>query len=123
MENSGLSAPITFDSIEEKAQVVLQHGPRKAVQTTLDTAIDFVMELEAREASAAHSDLAAGADYPEPEFPEAYKSLFKEVTAWGPSSTWIDCNDYQKWTGSGADADLHYYTMEEDERVMCRMFK
>lgn len=123
MENSGLSAPITFDSIEEKAQVVLQDGPRKAVQTTLDTAIDFIMELEAREASAAPSDPAAGADYPEPEFPEAYKSLFKEVTAWGPSSTWIDCNDYQKWTGSGADADLHYYTMEEDERVMCRMLK
>ena len=85
MECSGLSVPITFESIEGKVQTVLQRGPKKEVQTTLDTAINFIMELERREASVARrspqaSDPAAGADYPKPQFLEAYKSLFGELT-------------------------------------------
>lgn len=74
MGNSGLSAPITFDSIKDKIQAVLQRGPKKAVQTTLDTAIDFIMELERREASAVVEsplDPAVEMDYPKPQFPEA----------------------------------------------------
>jgi hypothetical protein len=126
MDNSGLSAPITFDSIEDKIQAILQRGPKKAVQTTLDTAVDFIMQLELREAEAAAegpSDSAAKTDYPKPEFPEAYNHFFEGVTAWGPSSEWIDGNAYQDWTGSGADVDLHYYAMEEDERVVCCMLR
>ncbi|KAI3391471.1 hypothetical protein diail_7335 [Diaporthe ilicicola] len=126
MENSGLSAPITFDSIEDKIQAVLQLGPKKAVQTTLDTAIDFIMELERREASAAAGnpkDPVLGTDYPKPDFPEAYNHFFEGVTTWGPSSEWIDVNAYQKWTGPGARLDLHSCTMEEFERVTCRMLR
>lgn len=127
-ENSGLSAPITFDCIEDKIQAVLQRGPKQAVQTTLDTAIDFIMEIERREASAAAaagspSEPPSGTDYPKPEFPEAYSHFFEGVTVWGPSSGWIDGNSYQKWTGPAAYADFLSYFLEEQERWISRKFR
>lgn len=116
IKDCGLSASITFDTIEDKIQAVLQRGPKKAVQTTLDTAADFVMDLERREASArSPPDPLSRTYYPKPTFPEAYNHFFEGVTEWGPSSEWIDGSDYQEWTGSGANVDLHYYTMEENE--------
>lgn len=124
IRDCGLSASITFDTIEDKIQAVLQRGPKKAVQTTLNTAVDFVMELERREASArSPPDPLSRTYYPKPKFPGAYNHFFEGMTEWGPSSEWIDGNDYQEWTGPGANADLHYYTMEEDERVISRMLK
>jgi len=131
MEDTGLSAPITFDSIEDKIQAVLPRSPKKAVQTTLDTAVDFIMQLERREAQASAAAAAAAAGIPpsplfraicpKPEFPEAYNHFFEGVTAWGPSSGWIDANAYQKWSGPGAEADLDSLNtcMEEHERI-CR---
>lgn len=120
IEDSGLSAPITFDSIEDKIQAVLQRGSRMAVQTTLDTAVDFVMDLERREASAARRppySVRTGAPLA-PNVPEAYRHFFKGVIEWGPSSKWIDANAYEKWTGPGAVADLDSFNMEERERMI-----
>lgn len=80
-KDCGLSAPITFYSIEDKIQAVLQRGNKKAVQTTLDTAVDFIMELERREASAGSpSDPLSRTYYPKPEFPQAYNHFFEGVT-------------------------------------------
>lgn len=124
IKDCGLSASIIFDTIEDKIQAVLQRGPKKAVQTTLNTAVDFVMELERREASArSPPDPLSRTYYPKPKFPGAYNHFFEGMTEWGPSSEWIDGNDYQEWTGPGADADLYYYTMEENERVISRRHK
>lgn len=119
--DSGLSTPITFDSIEDKIQIFLQRGLRMAVQTTLDTAVDFVMDLEHREASAAArlpSDSVRRGFYPRPPVPEAYQHFFEDVHGWGPSSKWIDANAYQKWTGPGAVVDLDSFNMEERERMI-----
>lgn len=83
-QDAGLSAPITFDSIEDKIQAVLQLGPNKTVQTTIETAVDFVMDLERREASrSANVPVSTAtsleqADYPKPEIPEIYKHHFDE---------------------------------------------
>lgn len=47
----GLSAPITFDSIMSKAQLGVISG-RHVARTCLETAVDIVMALEAREEAA-----------------------------------------------------------------------
>ncbi|KAK3324806.1 hypothetical protein B0T19DRAFT_403001 [Cercophora scortea] len=51
---SSLSAPITFDAIEDKitARIDGSSGHGKAVRATLDAAIEFVMALERREIKA-----------------------------------------------------------------------
>lgn len=47
----GLSAPISFDSIEGKTPV-RQQGSTEVIQTSLETAVDFIMALDARESAA-----------------------------------------------------------------------
>ncbi|GAB1312088.1 VPS9 domain-containing protein [Madurella fahalii] len=49
-EEQGLSAPISFDSIRDHASSSYGENDR-AVKTTLETAVDFAMGLEAREAA------------------------------------------------------------------------
>ncbi|GAB1316349.1 hypothetical protein MFIFM68171_06559 [Madurella fahalii] len=48
----GLSAPITFESIADKIQGCPNHPDSNVVKTSLETAVDFIMGLEAREAAA-----------------------------------------------------------------------
>lgn len=51
----GLSAPITFDSIPEDQRegVVCENGVEiSAIETTLETAVSFLMDLEQREIAA-----------------------------------------------------------------------
>lgn len=132
-KTSPLSAPITFDSIEDKIQGVLQLGPRKTIQTTLDDAVDFILNLERRETLAAAaaagnaSNSAANTDYPTPNFPAAYKWFFRDGTEaickWGPSSGWVDADTYTEWTGAGAGADLDFYALEEASRIGSHMLK
>lgn len=116
-ENPGLSAPITFDSIESKIQAVLQNGPRKAVQVTLDTAITFIMDLERREAlasSAASSGPDAKTSFPKPKYPKAYDHFFQGVSQWGPSSGWVDAAA-REWSGLGARLDIWHYFEEQKQ--------
>lgn len=119
-KEAGLSAPITFDAIEDdKIQAVLQRGPRRTVQTTLETAVDFIMELERREAAAAAAGLImpsildVAERYPPPKIPEAYSHLFQEGTVSGRSSEWIDTNVYKEWTGKGASQHLTWELSQE----------
>lgn len=48
----GLGAPITFESIRDKIETSDEGSPPTIIKTKLETAIDFVISLEAREADA-----------------------------------------------------------------------
>lgn len=114
-----LSAPVTFDGIaDDKIQAVLQHGPKKAIQTTLDTAIEFIIALEEREAAAVKenaTDTEAETFYATPVFPESYDHLFEgDSILTGPSSKWVNTETYTKWTGKGAVLDYQEYMIEKD---------
>ncbi|KAK4234183.1 hypothetical protein C8A03DRAFT_38049, partial [Achaetomium macrosporum] len=84
----GLSAPISFDSISDKVEPHFEG----AVKTTLETAFDFVMALEAREA-AAYGPLVdpltvAVLDYTD-EGVEDLTTL--------PSSQWVSDEKAEEW--------------------------
>ncbi|ROW08725.1 hypothetical protein VPNG_06433 [Cytospora leucostoma] len=67
--------------LSPKIQAVLQRSPKKAVQTTLDTAVYAIIELESREALAtagSPSDPTVETDYPRTYLPEAYHQSFEE---------------------------------------------
>ncbi|KPM42071.1 hypothetical protein AK830_g4472 [Neonectria ditissima] len=97
----GLSAPITFESItgtEDKATYV---------KTTLETAIDFIMSLEAREVAAFGLNPSAEAAWessPKHCCLDFREDLGDEPVI-GPSSRFVDCNKYPRWGGSGKEED------------------
>ncbi|KAH6856170.1 hypothetical protein B0I37DRAFT_425232 [Chaetomium sp. MPI-CAGE-AT-0009] len=110
----GLSAPITFDRIAD--QVTEHHNqaddPVQSVATTLSAAVGFLMELEQRE-------LAAFGPRPDPRIEPKSNRFFCDQTfsmlarwnGWGvgdipdgPSSSWVDTDIYQEWTGPGKEA-------------------
>lgn len=113
-ENEGISAPISFDAIADRAEMVTVGG-KAAVRTDLETAIGFVMLLEEREDGAfgpqpnpVASTAASTVDV------ESGEQLYKNVQimarqlGWtdeplvGPSSQWVDAEKYSDWTGHGA---------------------
>jgi hypothetical protein len=113
----GLSAPITFDSIADKISVRHEtEDPVQAVETSLETAVRFVMALEQRE-------LAAFGPRPDPTetckdprrscmLGDGEALLLAKQRGWegdeapqGPSSTWVDLNIYREWTGETASWD------------------
>jgi hypothetical protein len=115
--DQGLSAPITFESIMDKSRAHhrLEHSIQ-AVETSLATAVGFLMYLEKRE-------LAALGPRPDPV--EACKdprrgmflnndriAFFARMRGWegheaaeGPSSGWVDLDIYPHWSGDGAEYD------------------
>ncbi|KAM5363912.1 hypothetical protein ACJZ2D_011764 [Fusarium nematophilum] len=112
-QTDGLSAPITFDSIADGAEI-LTLGGKTAARTSLGTAIGFVMGLEEREdaafgpkpdpvASTARGEIAE-ALYEHQQF-TAEKLGWGEQRLTGPSSKWVSLIRYPKWTGNGALAD------------------
>ncbi len=116
---AGLSAPVTADIIPPRA-IILRHPATEdgvqVTETTLGTAIAFVMALEKRE-------LAAVGATPDPAETgkEPSRSLLLSTDealflasrrGWegaeapeGPSSSWVDLDIYKEWTGDGADFD------------------
>ncbi|KAK4044122.1 hypothetical protein C8A01DRAFT_12426 [Parachaetomium inaequale] len=113
----GLSAPITFDSIADKIGAHHQAGDSiQTVETSLATAVGFLMDLEKRE-------LAAFGPRPDPadSCRGPRRSLFldeEEICFWaqqhgsewdeapeGPSSSWVDIGIYPHWAGEGARSD------------------
>jgi hypothetical protein len=125
----GLSAPITFDSIMDKIGAHHQAGVSvQAAETSLATAVGFLMDLEKRE-------LAAFGPRPDPadSCSDPRLSVFldkEEVHFWarqhgsewdevpeGPSSSWVDLRIYPHWTGDGAKADE---TMAQQWERRCR---
>ncbi|KAH6632244.1 hypothetical protein F5144DRAFT_246210 [Chaetomium tenue] len=127
--NEGLSAPITFDHIADQV-VIHRDQPTDSVQsaeTTLSTAVGFLIDLEKRELAAFGS---------KPDFSnEPRRSLF--VTdrmlklygrsyEWkaadvpqGSSANWVDTDIYQEWAGEGAE--YGEYTAQEWERSARRL--
>lgn len=109
----GLSTPITFDRIADRV-VVRRDQSTDSVQsaeTTLSTAVGFLIDLEQRELAAIRSkpDL-----YNEPTHTlfvsDQTLALNRRRYGWeaadvpkGSSANWVDTDIYQEWTGEGAD--------------------
>lgn len=121
---NGLSAPISFDSISEDLRTDVlcgDEGEVIAIETTVETAVDFLMELEQREIAAfgvrpdpieSTRNLGIGYCQPRDELLEIAAELgwkgdlqiLKE-----PSSTWVDKERYPRWSGSGAKANHRHH--------------
>lgn len=122
----GLSAPISSDSIfaDMRTNVLCdEKNEITAVETSLERAVDFLMELEQREIAAfglrpdpVESTRNMEIGYCEPidrdeVLGTAVKlgwsgdlQIFKE-----PSSTWVDTEQYPQWTGPGAEANHRHH--------------
>ncbi|KAF7551855.1 hypothetical protein G7Z17_g4700 [Cylindrodendrum hubeiense] len=109
----GLSAPISFESIAQKAEAYIS---KNIIQVSLETAIAFVMDLEQREAAAfgRHPDPIESTKYLTDGVGCRDYILEREglpLLGWGneplegPSSTWVDLEKYPEWTGGGAFND------------------
>lgn len=113
---SGLSSPITFESIVDKIDEYLGET---AVKTTLETAITFVMELEAREIKAfgLQPDPIASWD-PDNSFPQ-WRDIMPYDQMIGPSTRFVDV-EKSSWSllqlqRNGRNWDEQYADVEERE--------
>ncbi|CVK87799.1 uncharacterized protein FMAN_05351 [Fusarium mangiferae] len=125
-ETKGLSAPISFASIADKSKARTLNG-LEAVETNLETAVDFLMELEHREEDvfglqpdpvAASRGMCPFTQEPLHEWVQdrARRLGWKGGEIVGPSSRWVDMNMYIAWTGFGAQVDA--VMMNNRVRVM-----
>ncbi|KAL2023598.1 hypothetical protein VTK56DRAFT_1755 [Thermocarpiscus australiensis] len=105
----GLSAPISFDSIAHQISGFAcgPHGST-AVETTLGTAVDFVMDLEKREVAAfgprpdpvaSTKGLEDGCFRGPIVLDQARRLGWGDEPLVGPSSRWVDPEKYPEWTG------------------------
>jgi len=114
-----LSAPITFDSIAEKSTKL--GGSADAVMTTLETAADFVMALEARETAAfglrpdpeGQAKVAAQARAAVRPWDESYHAMDPPAT---PSSQWLSDEKIEEWGWCGTSRDWDQRMMVINER-------
>jgi hypothetical protein len=115
----GLSSPITFKPIADKIRIEGCQGDNGLiVRTTLETAVDFVMDLEAREA-------AAFGLQPDPFTtwdPDLYNlDRWREVAGdrplIGPSSRFVDVQKHPEWAGVTGQFDSQM--TREEEREFC----
>ncbi|KAF4509614.1 hypothetical protein G6O67_003766 [Ophiocordyceps sinensis] len=98
----GLSEPLTFEPIADKITSYLSHG---AVRCSLETAIDFVMLLEAREAAAFGLNPDPAAVWKMMFDGRIYKTLRPTEPTIGPSSRFVDTSQITKWSGPGENWD------------------
>jgi hypothetical protein len=99
----GLSAPITFEPIADKMRIESHDG--ETIRTTLETAIDFVIELEAREVAAFGFRPSPITTWPSWEPPEDSEGIGADKPITGPSSQFVDTKKYKQWSGDGAHYD------------------
>ncbi|KAK3364852.1 hypothetical protein B0T24DRAFT_537165 [Lasiosphaeria ovina] len=121
-EEQGLSAPISFDSIRDHASSSYGEND-SAVKTTLETAVDFAMGLEAREAAVfgLKPDPAAAAES-EGLTARSWKECFPDDEPPRVSTVRLvsDRNAAQwGWCGDGKSMDDH--VMVEIEQRTARM--
>lgn len=111
--DEGLSAPITFDRIADQV-VVHRDQPTDSVQsaeTTLSTAVGFLIDLEQRELAAFgqkpdFSDQPTRSLFVTDRMLKSYGRRYEWEAAdvpQGSSANWVDTDIYQEWTGEGAD--------------------
>ncbi|KAK3687174.1 hypothetical protein B0T22DRAFT_456589 [Podospora appendiculata] len=141
-EESGLSAPITFDAIEDNliaARIDGSSGHGRAARTTFDTAIDFVMALERREiktfglrlkpartARIVDSWYAEDSEfYDYSEIADSRRWILEEAERLGwkeewkplrwPSSGWVsDSKRFRIWSGLGAECSRGWLKAERE---------
>ncbi|KAH6839641.1 hypothetical protein B0I37DRAFT_394125 [Chaetomium sp. MPI-CAGE-AT-0009] len=120
----GLSAAITLDSISD--EIGAQHladDSVKVVETSLATAVRFVMNLEEHPTEYCR---AARRSYFRSEKDLASLALRHgwegdKAVPTGPSSSWVDTTIYREWTGEGARFDhVGARSWEEKCRKMAR---
>ncbi|KAK5992998.1 hypothetical protein PT974_06423 [Cladobotryum mycophilum] len=117
----GLSAPITFEPIADKIIDGYTGETTTTIKTTLETAIDFVIYLEAREATAfgLQPDPVAAWD------PDTYLGMLRDE--WeelvgdeplvGPTSRFVDTDKYPEWLGSGQVFDSTHMVVQEQREL------
>lgn len=112
----GLSAPVTFEAIVGKPDSHVDESSNIA-RTTLETAIDFVMDLEAREA------VAFGLQ-PDPVI--SWDPIFYSFDNWekrwgiplaGPSSRFVDTDKHPVWSGLGQHLDSNAMVIHEQRNL------
>lgn len=116
-EQEGLSEPITFDPIRDKVEAIINRGPCMVVQTTLETAAKFLVDLERREIAA-----VGLRPNPPPEIrsrvlrqeDHQYRECSPFFEELGSSSHWVDTNIYTEWTGGGKDGDVYDAEAQEE---------
>ncbi|KAH8893872.1 hypothetical protein GQ53DRAFT_745307 [Thozetella sp. PMI_491] len=111
----GLSAPITFESIQDQSGDYAGNKTKDIVNTTLEVAIDFVMGIEAREAAVFGLQPTPAA---------VWKAERRTLAIWrryrgdepltGPSSQFVNEDKYPVWQGLGENQDS--WVMAEIER-------
>jgi hypothetical protein len=101
----GLSAPITFEPIMDKIHGSLG-ATKSTIKVTLETAIGFVLDLEAREAAvfALQPDPAAAWN-PNRFTTDCWRHLQGDQPLIGPSSRFVNTENYPQWLGDGERAD------------------
>jgi hypothetical protein len=111
----GLSAPISFGSIADRIDGY--EGERQdVVKTTLEAAIDFVMGLEERERAAFGIQPPMADDWSDAA---CVNTGDWEAQPWGdepligPSSRFVDAEEYPQWSGYGMRLDL---SLKKDEQ-------
>lgn len=115
----GLSAPISFELIAAKINSHLESG--RVIEVTLETAIDFVMELEAREATAFGLRPDPVADWkPSNDMIEAWQLIGETEPLVGPTSQWVNDEKYPQWSGAGQQSDSEIMTKFEEVEFRAR---
>ncbi|KAK3938871.1 hypothetical protein QBC46DRAFT_316989 [Diplogelasinospora grovesii] len=130
----GLSAAITFDAMIaddkiEHSVVKAEDGEIRAVQTTLETAVTFLLQLERREMVAvgrrpdpiaSTRNLESGDLLSREKLLEVAEALgwdeehMGPLASLGPSSRWVDQTIYPTWSGYGADFDIDLNRYERE---------
>lgn len=127
-QDAGLSAPITFDTIATKVDVVAcNKRNHQAARASLETAVDFFMALEAREDAAFRpqpdliSSTATNPDDGESSYGDWCQFMADSMGYFqgpltGPSSQWVNMNKFPSWTGYGAGTDVHMMSAYEAQK-------
>ncbi|KAI0008462.1 hypothetical protein F4779DRAFT_586939 [Xylariaceae sp. FL0662B] len=113
----GLSAPITFETIADKIDGDAGEA-ENIVKTTLETAVDFVISLEAREAATLglHPDPVVAWERSLEHVPPSWKEILGDELLTGPSSKFIDSKKYPEWAGAGEDEEARIMVHHERQR-------
>ncbi|KAK7425898.1 hypothetical protein QQZ08_007612 [Neonectria magnoliae] len=110
----GLSAPITFEGMAGAGD---DSDSAYYINTTLETAVDFVMSLEAREAAALglQPDPKAAWESSHRHWMGLYDEYLGDEPVTGPSSKFVDVKKYTAWGGRGKCQDRCSSITEERE--------
>ncbi|KAL7934266.1 hypothetical protein V8C35DRAFT_327190 [Trichoderma chlorosporum] len=112
----GLSAPISFEPIAARISNCIELEAGQAVSVTLETAIDFVISLEAREAAAFGLRPDPATDWkPSENMIEAWHSIGDTEPLVGPNSQWVNIEKYPQWSGNGKRTDAWLMSRLEEQ--------